>query len=127
MALFDAYTAQLEDTIDSYYGEAITITPYKSGDYMSDPVADGSRQVVNAVGYPVLDKTAPQPQVLGGNMRVGDSPLRLKVQDKYMATVQKDDQVTFTGLKFNNLICTISYIAPSINGRREIHLLRNKT
>lgn len=123
MSAWDVMHMQAEDQIDSFFGETCQLMPYKiEGGYTAGAVVDGSRDVVEAVGY-LVSKMATLRSEDAMNTKRLEADFLLRVQTKYLTEIRANDRVLLTDPKRENTLCEIAYIEPAVNNRAILHLL----
>ncbi len=125
MSVFSTqYADLLETKIDEYYGESIRLMPYKEGGYLTGAQVDSSRPVVEGIGVPISKGGAMVSAPSAFISKRLEADFLLEVQKKYLTTTQEHDRVLFLQTDRSNLLCEISFIEPSANGRPVLHLMK---
>jgi hypothetical protein len=123
MSAWDVMHLQAEDKIDEVFGEPVRFMPYKVAQgYTTGATPDGSRSVVDGVGY-VLNKHAALSKDGDVNTKRLESDYLLKAQIKYLTNIRANDRVALLDAKRQGALCEIAYIEPAVNDRAVIHLL----
>lgn len=126
MSQFDALAAKMEKSVDDFYGEDVQFLPFKDGGYTTGATVDSTRPVTDARAVVVSKRSAMKASSSAFITKRLEADVLLEVRDQYMANVQNNDRVVLLDPKRKNLVCEISFIEPSTNGRAFLHLMQCK-
>ncbi len=115
---------KVETDVDAQFGETVVFHPYKKSQYMSDTVADNSRNAITATGYALSRFTMAARQSGAASLpsalvRRAQTDLIVACRQEAVSAVQETDRVFLRNRWFN-----IAFVEHWENGRDVFHLLK---